>query len=78
MNETIQDSVANLLSQTLGISLNLITDGFSYGDVPEWDSLGHMNLMMALEEKFGVQVTTETITNLVSIPAIIDYLMEKE
>jgi acyl carrier protein len=74
MDNTLINSVSDLISQTLGISRDQITDGFTYGDVPEWDSMGHMNLMLALEEKYGIQVSADTITNLVSIPAILAYL----
>jgi acyl carrier protein len=74
MDNTLINSVSYLISQTLGISRDQITDRFTYGDVPEWDSMGHMNLMLALEEKYGIQVSADTITNLVSIPAILAYL----
>jgi citrate synthase len=77
MQNELFPSVADLISQTLGVSREQITSEFAYGDAPEWDSMGHMNLMMALEEKFGIQITANTITSLVSIPAIISYLMEK-
>jgi acyl carrier protein len=76
MQNELFPSVADLISQTLGVSREQITSEFAYGDVPEWDSMGHMNLMMALEEKYGVQITADTITRLVSIPAIIGYLLE--
>jgi acyl carrier protein len=76
MQNEINLSVAELISQTLGVSRNQVTDELAYGDVPEWDSMGHMNLMMALEEKYGVQITADVITNLVSIPAIARYLTE--
>jgi acyl carrier protein len=78
MENNLYNVIAELLSQTLGISTDQITEGFTYGDVPEWDSMGHMNIMMALEGKFGIQITAETITNLVSIQAIIQYLLDKQ
>lgn len=78
MEKTLNNSIVDLISQTLGVSRDQISDDFSYGDAPEWDSMGHMNLMMALEEKYKVQITTETITSLVSIPAIIKYLSENK
>jgi citrate synthase len=77
MQNELFPSVADLISQTLGVLREQITSDFAYGDVPEWDSMGHMNLMLALEEKYGIQITADTITNLVNIPAIINYLMEK-
>ena len=76
MQKEIFPIIADLISQTLGVSLNQVTNELAYGDLPEWDSMGHMNLMMALEEKFGIQISADTITNLVSIPAILKYLLE--
>lgn len=76
MQNNLFPELAELVSRSLGVSLDLIKQDFAYGDVPEWDSMGHMNLMMALEEKYGIQVSADTITNLVSIPAIINYLVE--
>jgi len=68
----------NTLSSCLSIPTELIHDDFQYGDVPEWDSLGHMNLMMALEDKFGIEISTETIAELTSIKAILEYLEKHE
>ena len=66
------------LSISLGIPINDIHADFQYGDVPESDSLGHMNLMMALEEQFGIEISTETIAELTSIKAILEYLENNE
>jgi acyl carrier protein len=78
MNENLTAAIGDLISDTLVVPRDQVTENFTYGDVPEWDSMGHMNLMMALEDKFGIQITAETITNLVSIPAIIQYLLDKQ
>lgn len=78
MNDNLMAAIGDLISDTLVVPRDQVTDNFTYGDVPEWDSMGHMNLMMALEEKFNIQITADTITNLVSIPAIISYLSERK
>jgi acyl carrier protein len=78
MNDNLTAAIGDLISDTLVVPRDQVTDNFTYGDVPEWDSMGHMNLMMALEEKFNIQITADTITNLVSIPAIISYLSERK
>ncbi len=49
-----------------------------FGELPQWDSMGHMDLMVALESKFGVEITAETISKLVSIPAIIAHVKAKQ
>ncbi len=38
--------------------------------------MGHMNVMMALEERFSVEINTETIALLTNVPAICAYLKE--
>jgi acyl carrier protein len=43
-------------------------------DLPSWDSLGQVNLIMALEQEFGVYIEVEEFGNLNSVPAILAYL----
>ncbi|MGB8252382.1 MAG: acyl carrier protein [Anaerolineaceae bacterium] len=69
-------SVTDLIAKTLGVPVDQITEGLSYGDLPEWDSLGHMNIMMALEEKYGIQITTDVITSLINLKSITAYLLD--
>ena len=35
--------------------------GLSYQDIPEWDSVGHMNLMNTLEEQFNIELDIDDI-----------------
>ena len=37
---------------------------------PEWDSLGHFNFMLQVEEHFGVQFTVEEMSELKALPEI--------
>lgn len=76
MNDIIP-MVRSLVAEALTVSPELISDSISYGDIPEWDSLGHMNIMMALEEKHAVPITSDSITKLTSIIKIAEYLMDK-
>ena len=45
-----------------------------FGDLPKWDSMGHMDLMVALESQFGVQISAESISELISVPAILAHI----
>ena len=46
-------------------SLNLKNSDFNesikYNDVPEWDSIGHMNLISALEDEFKISIDTDDV-----------------
>jgi acyl carrier protein len=64
----------NTLASTLKVGIDAIGESTAADDLPAWDSLGHVNLMMALEQTFGVYIEVEDFENLRSVPAILDYL----
>ncbi len=74
-NSLIQQIQA-VLAEAIQTPAEMITPELSFGDLPEWDSMGHMEVMMRLEETFGVEITAETIAALTSIPKIYAYLQE--
>lgn len=46
-------------------------------DLAAWDSLGQVNLMMALEQTFDIYIEVEDFDGLKSVAAIIEYLTRK-
>jgi acyl carrier protein len=70
-------SVQSLLAESLQVPPDMVTPDLAFGDLPQWDSLGHMEIMLRLEEHFGVAVDTDTIAQLISVPEICKYLEEK-
>ena len=40
---------------------NLLNEGFTYQCVAAWDSVGHMGMIAALEDAFGIMMETEDI-----------------
>ena len=45
----------------LSVDANKVNDDLKYNDIPEWDSIGHMTLMSALEEGFNISIDTDDI-----------------
>jgi len=72
----LSERVQALLVEALQVPLEVVTPDLSFGDLPQWDSMGHMEVMMRLEERFGVEINADTITALTSIPQICAYLKE--
>jgi len=68
------DRLRDAMAATLKVSPDTITDTTKDKDVAAWDSLGHVNLMMTLEQTFGVFLEVEDFAKLNSVPAILDYL----
>ena len=70
----LPERVQALLAEAFQVPVEQVAPDLAFGDLPEWDSLGHMEVMMRLEEQFGVEISTDTIAELVSVPAICAYL----
>jgi acyl carrier protein len=47
-----------------------IPDDARSEQLPGWDSLRHLELMLALESEFGVRIPSETMLDLTTLPAI--------
>lgn len=46
----------------------------AFRDVPAWDSVGHMALVAAIEDEFGVQLDTDQVIDLSSFAVARDLL----
>lgn len=46
--------------EALGISEDKL-EGLTYQSVPEWDSVGHMQLIAIIEDTFDIMIETEDI-----------------
>lgn len=62
------------IAATLKVPASKITETTRDEELAAWDSLGHVNLMMALEQTFDVQLDVEDFPKLNSVPAILAYL----
>jgi citrate synthase len=68
--------VQPVLAAALKVEPAQITPALQFGDLPQWDSMGHMEVMVSLEETLGVEITAETITALTSVEAICSHLAQ--
>ena len=67
----IEQVLLELFAMVLGPEVSLETNR---NNMAAWDSLQHMQLVFAVEERFGVQFTEEEISNLGSLRQFADYL----
>jgi acyl carrier protein len=61
-------------SRSLGIPLGQVTDELAYNTIKEWDSVGHMALVVAIEGAFGIMLDTDDILGLSSVGRARDIL----
>jgi len=73
----MDQKIENLLAEVLQMPATRITDDFAMKDAESWDSLKHMELVVSLEESFGIQLTFDEIVAMRSVRAIKQVLREK-
>jgi acyl carrier protein len=58
-----EQTIKQILAETLGVDASAITDTFSNADAELWDSLNTLRLVTALEQAFGIRFEmTEIVT----------------
>ena len=72
----IQQAVAKLLSISLGRQV-APTESVTRDSDPKWDSLKHLQLVLMLEEQFGVQFSEEEMGTLRSSDEIVQAIEAK-
>jgi acyl carrier protein len=72
MYESVTFKVHAIFSSVLGVPSAALHDTSSPDTIPNWDSLTHINLMLAIEEACGMRFEPDEIMELRTVGAIID------
>ncbi len=62
--------------ETLNVTEDMLSE-LSYQGIKEWDSIGHMELIGALEEAFDIEIETDDIVDFSSYKKGKEILAEK-
>jgi acyl carrier protein len=62
--------IKQVMSAVFEIPVESIADDASTDNIENWDSLRHLNLILSLEEEFGVSIPDEEVGNLVNYKLI--------
>ncbi len=65
-----EERLGRVVATILGIPREAVGADTNRDTVGTWDSLRHMNLILALEEEFGVTIPDEEAAHLTSYPLI--------
>ncbi len=66
--------VRKLMADIFQVLESEITCETKQNDLQNWDSVEHLNLMLALEQEFDVVLEVDDLSTLTSVPAILSYL----
>ncbi len=63
-------SPEELVARAFGVAPHQITGQTSNQNLPEWDSLGHITLIVELESTYGVSLSPDETLQITSVAAI--------
>jgi acyl carrier protein len=74
MTSSIEQRVRQVMALVFNLPDTEVGGDASIMQTPGWDSLGHANLMLAVEEEFEVTLSPDEVVDLQSLEDIVTYL----
>jgi acyl carrier protein len=74
----MDQKVRDIIAKQLGVSVSEVTDEASFVDDLGADSLDTVELVMAFEEEFGVQIPDEDAEKITKVKDAIAYIKTKK
>ena len=68
------EKIREMIAENLNIDMDTITEEASFKEDLGVDSLDLFELVMALEEEFGVEIPTEDLEGLTTVGAVVKYV----
>ena len=56
----------------------VISDSTNSSDIEEWDSLNHINLVVAIEKEIGIKFSFEELATFKDVGAMVDLIFQKK
>lgn len=70
------EKIKEMVADSLGVNIDTISEGSSFKEDLGADSLDLFELVMALEEEYGVEIPTEDLEKIVTVQDVINYIEE--
>jgi acyl carrier protein len=55
----------------------VVSEGMTAADVPTWDSLSNINMIIAVEKAFGVKFSIKNVRNLKNVGELLELIKRK-
>lgn len=70
------EELKSLIAEELGIDESRVTEEASFKEDLGADSLDLFELVMSLEDRFGIEIPSEDLEELVTVRDVVDYIEE--
>lgn len=78
MADEVEERIRDIFRVVFDLEEGAVTSELSQTSLSEWDSLQHLNLVVAIEEEFGIEFNEQEIMKSDSFGLILQVVRDKE
>ncbi len=75
--QDILDQLTEIFQDILDVDDLVVTDALKADDVDEWDSLSHIQLIVAIEKQWSIKFSSREIMKWQNVGEMVDTIMER-
>jgi acyl carrier protein len=68
----LNDRLRDVFVEALALDTDVDVENLKYREIEQWDSVGHMALVAAIEDEFDVQFDTDQVIDMSSFKVALD------
>ncbi|MBI9080442.1 MAG: acyl carrier protein [Pseudodesulfovibrio sp.] len=72
----MKERAYTVIANVMNVPADSVNDNSSPDNIEQWDSIKHMNLVLALEQEFSVQFDDEQVADMLSAELVVETLRE--
>ena len=76
-DDAIKEEIFEIISDLFDVDRQEVTSESSPDTLSAWDSLGHMRLITAIEEKYGLAFSPEEQVDMLTVSLVVEIVVEK-
>ena len=73
----VEPKVKSIINRMFDLPDDTVTRSTTAADVDGWDSLSHINLIVAIEREFRIKFTTSEVVSLKNVGELVDLVAKK-
>lgn len=77
MEKQLEEKIREIIAGILDVDPEEISEETAIGDLPQWDSLSHIQIISAIEKEFGFHFTPDVMMDLEDVSDIVAAVQER-
>ena len=77
MKEEIYERLNNVFRDVFDDDSITVNENTTSSDIEDWDSLEHINLVVAVEQEFGIKFNMNEVTTMKNVGEMVDIIISR-